>query len=145
MLTRLIVITLLLATACTSKPVETASSLPDRPGTTEKTVIVATAIPSPVFEPEDEVQKRLTQMVIDDLATRLAVNAELIRVVSIEPTVWRDASFGCPLDDKVYAPQQISGFRIRLNVEGQDYVYHTDRTNQIILCLEAKPDEPGLR
>jgi hypothetical protein len=143
MLTRISILVLLLAGACLPSPIEN----PPQPqyitvdATNSPTEVAA--IPSPTFEPQDEVQKRLTQMAVDDLARRLALNADSIRVVSIELTAWRDASLGCPLDDKVYAPQKISGYRIRLEAGRQGYVYHTDRTDQIVFCPE--PDEPGLR
>lgn len=147
MLTRISILVLLLAGACLPGPVENPPQPQSIPVDATNAPTEVMASPSPVLFPSpvlvDESLKKLTQMTIDDLAPRLALDAELISVISIEPTAWRDASLGCPLDDRVYAAQKTSGYRIRLEAGGQVYVYHTDRTDQIVFCPE--PDEPGLR
>ncbi len=104
--------------------------------------IKVTTVPSPAVE--DEVQKKLIQLAIEDLATRLGINAEAISLMSAESTVWLDGALGCPTD-RVYTAEKVPGFQIRLRANGQAYVYHTDRTGQVILCQAAKPYEPGLR
>jgi hypothetical protein len=147
MLTRISILILFLAGACLPNPDENPPQPQSIPVEAANGPTEVTALPSPVLFPPpalvDEHQKKLTQLTIDDLAPRLALSAERIRVISIEPTVWRDASLGCPLDDRVYAAQKISGYRIRLEAGGKVYVYHTDGTDQIVFCPES--DEPGLR
>jgi hypothetical protein len=147
MLTRISILVLLLAGACLPNPVEDPPQPQNIPVDVTTSPTEITAIPSPVLFPSpvlaDEPLQKLTQMVIDDLANRLALNVESIRVVSVETTVWREASLRCPHDDQVYAAQKISGYRIRLESGGQIYIYHTDRTDQIVFCPES--DEPGLR
>jgi hypothetical protein len=166
MLTRILILTLFLAAACTPGPVrntllpqdtaESATSVFQEPSE-------ATPVPSPLiakepsesaentFPPspaaEDGLQKKLTGLTVDDLATRLRVDAKEIDVTSTESIVWPNAALGCPLPNKVYTQGKIHGFRIWLKVNGQIYEYHTDRTGKIVLCLEpeVKPDEPGLR
>ncbi len=118
-----------------SKPTAVIAEEPTGP-------IKLTTIPSPAVE--DGVQKKLIQLAIEDLATRLGINAEGISFMSAETTVWPDGALGCPTD-KVYIAEKVPGFRIRLGANGQVYAYHTDRAGQVVLCQAAKPYEPGLR
>jgi hypothetical protein len=43
----------------------------------------------------------------------------------------------------VYPPGRVPGFRVWLNAEGQEYLYHTDYNGQVVLCPELNPDVPG--
>jgi hypothetical protein len=95
MLTRISILVLLLAGACLPNPVEDPPQPQSIPVDATHSPTDITATPSAVLFPApvlaDEPLQKLTQMVIDDLAKRLAPNVESIRVVSVEPTVWRDA------------------------------------------------------
>ena len=165
MLTRLMIISLLFATACTPNPVRNAAPLQEntlenvtqKPSeTAQVTPIPSPAIPEESSEPtqatvvsspvvQDGLQKKLTKLAMDDLATRLNTNVEDISIMSAEAILWPDAALGCPLSDKVYAQGRVPGFRIQLGAGGKVYIYHTDRAGKIVFCPEIKPDEPGLR
>ncbi len=165
MLTRMMIIFLLLVTACTPNPIRNATppqantleNATEQPSeTAQVTPIPSPTIPAESSEPtkttpvsspvvQDGLQKKLTKLAMDDLATRLNTNVEDISVMSAEGILWPDAALGCPLPDKVYAQGRVPGFRIQLGVGGKVYVYHTDRTGKIVFCPEIKPDEPGLR
>ncbi len=147
MFTRLIVITLLLATACTPGPMQSSPQPQDLlvDATNPPENKEATATPSP--EVDGELQKKLTQIVVDDLAARLKKDTGAISVLSAEALVWPDAALGCPLPGKVYAQGTVPGFRVRLEAGDKEYSYHTDRTGQFILCapdptLQSDPSFP---
>lgn len=142
--TRLIVITLLLATACTSNPIQSFPQPQDKPVPATNPAPITETTPTSPPEGDDGLQKKLTEIVVDDLAARLSINAGGISVISAEALVWPDAALGCPTD-RVYAPEKVPGFQIRLEVNKKIYVYHTDRTSQVILCSGTEPYEPGLR
>jgi hypothetical protein len=167
MLTRIMIIAMLLATACAPTPLQSAparapagaaekdtSEITVTPSPAkEKDASRATAIPSPakgkdasestaVPSPvmEDALQKKSTQIVIKDLASRLSIDTEAISVLSTEAIVWPNAALGCPLPGKDYAQGKVSGFRIRLAAQNKEYSYHTDRTGQFVLCPKENPE-----
>lgn len=73
---------------------------------------------------------------IVDLSNRLSLKTELVRVTSIESQLWPDTSLGCPQPGSEYAQQTVPGYRLQLEANGVDYVYHTDTRNTIVLCIE---------
>jgi hypothetical protein len=88
-----------------------------------------------------------------DLAQRLGVEKGAIKVLSVEPVEWPDASLGCPQPGMVYAQVITPGFRVLLEAEGKTYAYHTDGGQNAVLCEKEStmdvpkapsPIEPGL-
>lgn len=79
----------------------------------------------------------VVEMAIRDLADRLGVSPDDIWVGEARPAVWPDASLGCPEPGESYAQVGAPGFSLTLVWEGKSYVYHTDRTRQVIFCGEA--------
>ena len=164
MFTRVMLIVMFFAGACTPSPIRdsfpspaptqavqepseaavTTSPVADEP-LTETAATHPPATSSPIGE--DGLQKKLTQVAVNALATQLGVGKEEISVTSSESIVWPDAALGCPMPNQVYERGRVPGFRIRLLVNGQVYDYHTDSTGKVVLCLdpEVKPGEPGLR
>lgn len=58
-----------------------------------------------------------------DLAKRLKVKAETIKLVEAEPTVWPNAALGMPEIAKVYAEVLTPGHRVVLAKDGEHYLY----------------------
>jgi len=75
-----------------------------------------------------------TQAAQEDVSRRLGLSPGEISVVSVEAVQWPDASLGCPQPGMMYAQVITPGFRVVLEAEGLTYVYHTDRSDQIVLC-----------
>lgn len=73
---------------------------------------------------------------IADLSARTGLPAEDIRLVSMEAMEWSDASLGCPQEGFMYAQVITPGFLIILEAEGQQYEYHTDQAENVMLCEE---------
>lgn len=92
------------------------------------------------FMPSDT--KTPVELTITDLATRLGVPEAAIEVRRVEPVEWSDASLGCPQPGRMYAQVITPGFRIMLEVEGQEYEYHTDTGNHLILCSPRTRGKP---
>lgn len=78
-----------------------------------------------------------------DLASRLQIDASTISLVRSENIIWPNAALGCPRPGKVYPPGRVSGYRVWLNAEGKEYLYHTDYNGHVVLCPELNPDVPG--
>lgn len=64
----------------------------------------------------------------NDLATRLHVHENLIRIVTYESIEWPDTSMGCVVDNEPVVIKLTKGYRIALNYAGRVFVYHTDMT-----------------
>jgi hypothetical protein len=71
-----------------------------------------------------------------DLAQRLDVQPEVVRLVDVEPVEWPNAALGCPQPDTMYAQVITPGFRVTLQVQDEVYSYHADRGERVILCQD---------
>jgi hypothetical protein len=76
-----------------------------------------------------------------DLASQLTVTVDQIILVEAMPITWPDAALGCPDPGKVYAQGTVPGYRITLEANGVNYIYHTDQTGKMVLCPEVNLDE----
>lgn len=98
----------------------------------------ATVTPTPASRgTEVELQNEAEQVIRlarEDLARRLGLALERIRLVSVQAVQWHDASLGCPKPGMVYAQVITAGFRVVLKARGQRYEYHTDTAESVILC-----------
>ncbi|MGE5251485.1 MAG: hypothetical protein ACM3QS_14885 [Bacteroidota bacterium] len=111
-----------------------------------------TPIPPParaapmLVTPGPETEKILS-VAIADLSSRLSIDPQEVRVLSMESVLWPDAGLGCPPPGQVYAHDVVPGYRIRLAADGQEYLYHTDQISRAILCREDEapsfPVTPG--
>ncbi len=71
---------------------------------------------------------------INDLSAQMDIPVDQIKVASVEPMEWNDASLGCPQEGFMYAQVITPGYLVTLEANGPEYVYHTDQTNNVILC-----------
>jgi hypothetical protein len=81
-----------------------------------------------------------------DLAQRLGLASEAIKLVSAEEVEWSDASLGCPQPGMMYAQVITPGFLVVLEAGGQTYEYHTDMGRFAVLCEQesgTQQDAPG--
>ena len=81
-------------------------------------------LPPEVITEEHGEAQPLVGLAKADLAERLGINPDEIKVQSVEETEFPDASLGVPEPGKVYAQVITSGYVIRLSVEGTVYEYH---------------------
>jgi hypothetical protein len=79
----------------------------------------------------------------EDLAQRLSLAPEAIRLVSVEAVEWSDASLGCPQPGTMYAQVITPGFCVVLEAKRQKYEYHADAGRFVVLCGgEGLPIDP---
>lgn len=99
-------------------------------------------------------QERMTRLALEDLAQRLSVPAEEIRVRSVEAVDWPDACLGVSSPDQACALVITPGFRIALWYAGTTYWYHTDTRDTVLLAetfadwddpLAPLPTDPVVR
>ncbi len=69
-----------------------------------------------------------------DLSKKTGLMAANISLTAMEAVEWSDASMGCPQEGFMYAQVITPGYLMTLETQGQQYLYHTDQTNNVILC-----------
>ncbi len=73
--------------------------------------------------------------VVAFIAGELNVAPEEVGVVSATPETWPDASLGCPQPDMLYAQVVTPGFRVIVEVAGEQIEFHTDERGTVVRCL----------
>lgn len=57
-----------------------------------------------------------------------------VRLVSYEEREWPSTALGCPQPGFSYHQVVTPGYFIRLDIEGQAFTYHTNRSSTVINC-----------
>ena len=75
------------------------------------------------------------RLVEEDLANRLKINPDQIQFLKITEIDWQDIRQGCTTTpDQTLTKGRSSGYRIWLEANGKNYVYHVGLDNSIFLC-----------
>lgn len=89
----------------------------------------------------------IKSLTVADLSARFSLDPAQVRVLSLDAQLWPDASLGCPRPGESYTQKTVPGYRLVLEANGQEYIYHTDTNQAVILCLEEDlpsfPVTPG--
>jgi hypothetical protein len=85
----------------------------------------------------DPAMEPLIQMAKEDLAKRLGVPEAEIVVLEARAVLWPDGSLGCPQPGMAYIQIPFDGGLIRLEVDGQEYNYHTGGPDGPFLCEQS--------
>lgn len=72
-----------------------------------------------------------------DLAQRLGVPDEEVKLVALRRALWPDAGLGCPRPGEPYAKVQTEGWDIELQVAEARYRYHSDR-QRAVYCPDPR-------
>lgn len=79
-----------------------------------------------------------------DAAERAGVAADEVSFVSFEQVTWSDGSLGCPEPDMMYTQALVEGYRIVLEADGEQLVYHGALGEDPFYCAEpAEPIDAG--
>jgi hypothetical protein len=89
-------------------------------------------------------QQSIIDAAIADAASRMAVSADAIGVVSALRVTWPDGSLGCPEPDMQYTQALVPGWRILLRADGRTLDYHAAANGHVIFCPPERAMEPIL-
>jgi hypothetical protein len=103
--------------------------VPDSPIQADNTEIAS--VPS-----ADSALRSLTEKAKNDLVSQFGVQRDQIKILGARTVTWPDASLGCPQQDMAYAEVLTPGYWILLEADSNQYPYHTDQANQLVLCLD---------
>jgi hypothetical protein len=97
------------------------------------------ASPAPIPTQAD----KMISIATADLVSRFSMDSKEVHLLSAEAQVWPDTSLGCPRPGEVYTRKTVPGYQLRLEAKGQEYDYHTDTDQTVILCIqEGLPSFP---
>lgn len=83
--------------------------------------------------------------VTQDLASRLNVAPDEVRVVEFQAVEWRDSSLGCPGPGRMYLQVITPGYRVVVEGPEAAYEYHTDRSgDRVVLCQQPSGERRQL-
>lgn len=86
---------------------------------------------------QDSPEKRLVLQAKKDLAQRLTVKVDKVKLLEIRAVTWPDSSIGCPKEGEVYDQTPQKGFLIRLESGGRMFFYHSAGTGIPFFCEKA--------
>ena len=87
-------------------------------------------------------EKQIIMQAKKDLACRLSVKDDRIKLLEVRQVTWPDSSLGCPQSGKIYNQVPQDGLLIRLEVEGRMYFYHSGGTLDPFLCEKTSQIVP---
>lgn len=76
------------------------------------------------------------------LAAELGGEPDDITLVHVEAVEWPDSSLGCPQPGMFYLQVITLGYRLILEHNGTQYIYHTDRGRRVVRCTTAPRRRP---
>jgi hypothetical protein len=75
----------------------------------------------------------------EDLAQHVSSSVAQINLVEATEVEWSDSSLDCPQPGMTYLQVITPGYRILLEVDGQEYEYHSNRDAYVVLCENRAP------
>jgi hypothetical protein len=87
-----------------------------------------------------DVPAAMLEQVIADAASGAGVDPSGVEVISAEAVTWPDGSLGCPQPGQVYTQALVPGYRVILDVDGEDMSFHASEDGNFTFC--ADPQEP---
>ena len=71
------------------------------------------------------------------------VDRSEIEVVLAEAVTWSDGSIGCPEEGMVYTQALVPGYRVSLDIAGEEIHYHAGNDGQFFPCGNPQPAAEG--
>ena len=101
--------------------------------------VVSTPTPAPTLLPtlipaDASLASESTQAVRQIAGDALGVAPGQVKVVSITPMDWPDASLGCPDPDMMYGQVITPGYQAQVEVDGQVHDVHMDENGHGVVC-----------
>ena len=116
-----------------------------QPSPTAQTSQTEAATPptAPITQPPPGTQN-VAEAAQQILSQQMGADLAAVGVLSVEPVNWRDACLGVAKAGMMCAQVITPGYRITLELDGRQYIYHTDASgSQIVLAETPAPQAAG--
>jgi len=80
---------------------------------------------------------------LQDLATRLGLEVDAIKISGVTPVNWRSGALGCPKPGMSYTEALVAGVWINLRVDNTVYRYHAAANGQPFYCPDDMAEPPS--
>lgn len=97
---------------------------------------VPTAAVAPTIPPEP--YPAPVSLAITMAAEETGVPREQIRIVSYEQREWPSTALGCPQEGFSYHQVVTPGYVVRLEIEGEARLYHTNQATTVVDCTPGR-------
>lgn len=122
--------------ATTDQPQESITQMPSAPPTGDQISPINTLDSSEVPAPPANANP-FVRLVEEDLAARLNITIEEINFLKITDIDWQDITQGCTTaSSQTTTKGRVSGYRIWLEANGVQYLYHIGLDNRIVFCTQ---------
>jgi hypothetical protein len=89
--------------------------------------------------PTGEVPAAMLEQVVADAASGAGVDPSAVKVISAEAVTWSDGALGCPLPDQMYTQALVPGYRVVLDVDGEEMSFHAAEGGEFSYCADPQP------
>lgn len=90
-------------------------------------------------EDRDERLRRREQQAVELAAEQHDTDTSAVTVVQAEAVTWSDGALGCPEEDKAYTQALVEGYRIVVEVDGEQVHYHGAWGEPPFRCEDPEP------
>lgn len=87
-----------------------------------------------------DVDQAMIDALMEQAAQETGTSADEIEVVRAEAVTWSDGSIGCPEEGMGYTQALVAGYRVVLDVAGEEIHYHAGQDGRFRACDD--PQEP---
>ena len=85
-----------------------------------------------------EIPDRIWAGILDELAD-LEDSDDAPTVVTAEAVTWSDGSIGCPQPDMAYTQALVPGYRVVIDLGGEELHFHASESGTVVLCDDPQP------
>jgi hypothetical protein len=81
----------------------------------------------------------MLERVIADAASGAGVDPSEVEVVAAEAVTWPDGSLGCPQPDQMYTQALVPGYRVIVEIDGEELHFHASESGEFAFCANPQP------
>ncbi|CAN5517222.1 hypothetical protein BH23CHL10_BH23CHL10_09730 [soil metagenome] len=86
-----------------------------------------------------EVPEDLLADILAEAASRAGVDPSAVEVIVAEEVTWSDGSLGCPEAGMSYTQALVPGYRVVVEVDGEELNFHASQSGGFQLCDDPQP------
>jgi hypothetical protein len=86
-----------------------------------------------------EVPEAMLEQLIADAASGAGVDPSAVGLVSAEAVTWSDGSLGCPQPDQMYTQALVPGYRVVVEIDGEELSFHAGADGAFTFCADPQP------
>jgi hypothetical protein len=85
------------------------------------------------------VPEEMLVAVVDQAASGAGVDPSEVEVMTAEAVTWSDGSLGCPEPGMSYTQALVPGYRVVVEIAGEQLSFHSDASGHFTFCEDPQP------